>query len=445
MVDVTVIGSGPGGFEAALQAGKSGLRVAVVTATPPGGRATVGSLLPSKVWLTEAERFYAAKSMAETLEPNIEAITSTVNSRMKQRSSDIAKSLSELGIKLYLGTARLTGPQRVTVSPNEEGTPEEEIETEHVILATGSEPRFFPEVKPDGQRIIAPRHTRMLKEIPKSILFVGGGVTATEYASVFAKLGSTVTLLTDIDRLLPRSDAELVDSLTARLRKLGIDIVTNAPVASVASKEAGVVTTTRDGTVYETDYAFIATGRLPDTEAFAKSGLDLKTDESGAVVTDAQQRTSISSLFAVGDAAGPPLIANKAIRQARVAVAAIRGDSEGDLISAGLNIEAVYTHPEIAQVGPVLELAERENDGVSVFRRSYADALLPVIQGDEGGYVKLWHDSATGELLGGAAYGEHAVELMAPVQLAVEGGMTMKELMRSPFAHPSLTEILSIG
>jgi dihydrolipoamide dehydrogenase len=205
------------------------------------------------------------------------------------------------------------------------------------------------------------------------------------------------------------------------------------------------VTTTKNGTVLETDYAFIATGRRPDPESFEESGLDLETDEAGWLITNAQQRTSVPSIYAVGDITGAPLIANKAIRQARVAVAEINGDTEADVISAGLNIEAVYTHPELAQVGPVLDLAEREGEGVALFRRSYGDALLPLIQESEEGYIKIWEDAKSGELLGAAAFGEHAVEIMALLQMATERGMTRKELLRSPFAHPSLSEILSIA
>lgn len=445
MVDVTVIGSGPGGFEAALQAGKSGLSVALVTATPPGGRATVGSLLPSKVWLTEAEGFHNAKKHAPSLSPEIGAITGRVNERMKQRSGGVAAILEAAGVAIHLGSARVTGPTSVTVMPSAEGAKTVNIDSRYIILATGSEPRFFPNVKPDGNRIIAPRHTRLLQEIPESITFVGGGVTATEYASVFAKLGSSVTIVTDIERLLPRTDPEVVASLTEYLTALGVEIVTNSPVASVEARETGVVTTTKNGTVLETDYAFIATGRRPDAESFEESGLDLETDEAGWLITNAQQRTSVPSIYAVGDITGAPLIANKAIRQARVAVAEINGDTEADVISAGLNIEAVYTHPELAQVGPVLDLAEREGEGVALFRRSYGDALLPLIQESDEGYIKIWEDAKSGELLGAAAFGEHAVEIMALLQMATERGMTRKELLRSPFAHPSLSEILSIA
>lgn len=445
MVDVTVIGSGPGGLEAALQAAKAGLAVALVTATPPGGRATVGSLLPSKVWLTEAEEFYTARRYAPSLQPDIGAITGRVTERMRERSAGVTATLESLGVTIHLGSARLIGANRVQVTPNEEGAEELEIESRHIVLATGSEPRFFANVKPDGERIIAPRHTRLLRETPESITFVGGGVTATEYASVFAKLGSKVTILTDLERLLPRTDPEIVASLTEHLTTLGVEILTNSPVASVEAKENAVITTTRGGKILESDYAFIATGRRPDPECFEGSGLDLATDSGGWLVTDARQRSSIPSIYAVGDITGPPLIANKAIRQGRVAVADISGHAEADIISAGLNIEAVYTHPEVAQVGAVLELIEREGEGVSVFRRSYGDALLPLIRGSEEGYIKLWEESESGELLGGAAFGEHAVEIMSLVQMATERGMNLKELLRSPFAHPSLTEILSIA
>ncbi|MFW5812048.1 MAG: dihydrolipoyl dehydrogenase family protein [Alkalispirochaetaceae bacterium] len=443
MVDITVIGSGPGGREAAVQAAKRGLTVAVVSATPPGGRATVGSLLPSKVWLAEAERYHEARSLAPDLTPAVEAITAGVNRRMKQRSASVSEELEKLGVAVHLGSGVLLSPQRLRIEPTEEAADAYEIESRYVILATGSEPRFFPNVKPDGQRIIAPRHTRLLQEIPESILFVGGGVTSTEYASVFAKLGSRVTIATNIERLLPRSDVDLVASVTDYLTSLGVEIMRNTPIASVEREGERVVTRSQGGEVIETDYAFIATGRLPDHAAFADLGLE--TNENGALLTDAQQRTSISTVFAVGDVTGAPMIANRAIRQGRVAAAAIVGDPEGDIVSAGLNIEAVYTHPGLAQVGPVQELREKEGAGVTCYRRGYGEALGPLIEDHGDGYIKIWEDDTSGEVLGGAAFGEHAVELMAPVQIAAERGMSLKELLRSPFAHPSMMEILSIG
>lgn len=443
MVDVTVIGSGPGGFEAALRAAEHGLEVALVSATPPGGRATVGSLLPSKVWLTEAQRYHEARTLAPDLRPSVEGITASVNRKMKQRTASVAGRLEAAGVTLHLGRGRLTAADVVRVEPTEENRKPFDIESRYVILATGSEPRFFSQVKPDGERIIAPRHTRLLQEIPESILFVGGGVTSTEYASAFAKLGSRVTIATKLDRLLPRSDAQLVEALTDYLTGLGVEILKNTPIASVERRGEGVVTRSQGGEVIESDYAFIATGRLADTEAFGELGLE--TDENGALLTDAQQRTSIPTIFAAGDVTGAPMIANRAIRQARVAAAAIASDPEADIISAGMNIEAVYTHPELAQVGPVTDLAGREGEGVDCLRREYSGALLPVIREDEHGFLKIWEDTASGEILGGAAFGEAAVDLMAAVQIAAERGMTLKELLRSPFAHPSMMEILSIG
>ncbi|MFW5826990.1 MAG: FAD-dependent oxidoreductase [Alkalispirochaeta sp.] len=448
--DVIVIGSGPAGLEAARKTAAAGKNTAVVTATPPGGRATVGSLLPSKGWLYHAH--HAGKTTSEDIPAAAARVRTTVSDRVAWTRS----ALSEAGVTVIAGKAMLTGSNSVTVEPRdaESGQAKAQVLTATaVVIAAGSEPIFFPGVKPDGSRIIAPRHTQHLSELPGSLVMVGGGVTGVEYSSVFARMGTSVTMLS-YDPLLPRSDREYVGRLQDTLRTLGIEIETGVAVEQVENTGEGVRVTRRGGGTVEADYAFIATGRAGDLTFFGEGAPEpARTPDERFLAVDEMGRTSVPGLFACGDITGAPLTANKAVLQGRrVAEAilseAVQSDGSGAPRSArqapreGAEwvIEAVYTEPQLAQIGPVLELAERSD--VKVVRKSYASSMLSQVHGSAGGEVKIWTDSS-GVILGAAAFGEAASEVLAPVQVAMQNGNSLSELESVPFAYPSISEVVT--
>lgn len=443
--DVIVIGSGPAGLEAARHTAAAGKTTALVTATPPGGRATVGSLLPSKGWL------YHAHHAGETVSADIPAAAARVRATVSDRIAWTRSALSEAGVTVISGHAMVTGPTSVTVQSTEATSANAETQdltAEALVIAAGSEPIFFPGVKPDGSRIIAPRHTQHLSELPGSLVMVGGGVTGVEYSSVFARMGTSVTMLS-YDPLLPRSDREYVGRLQDALRTLGIEIETGVAVEQVENTGNGVRVTRRGGGTVEADYAFIATGRAGDLTFFGDGAPELaRTPDERFVAVDALGRTSEPGVFACGDITGAPLTANKAVLQGRrVAEAIISGGSHASRSSeqwqrsaAEWVIEAVYTEPQLAQIGPVLELAERSD--VTVVRKSYGSSMLSQVHGSAGGEVKIWTDTS-GVILGASAFGEAASELLAPVQVAMQNGNTLGQLESVPFAYPSIAEIVT--
>ena len=407
-------------------------------ATPPGGRATVGSLLPSKVWLhTAQEQSHRTKPIAPE---EAQRAAAGVRTAIGERVAWTRSALEQSGVTVISGNALLTGSNSVSVTDSD-GTATT-LEAERIVLANGSEPIFFPGVKPDGERMIAPRHTQKLTEIPEKLIMVGGGVTGVEYSSVFARLGSNVHMLS-YDELLPRSDREYTAQLADTLRGMGVTIETGVAVDAVENTGDGVTVHTKNGATHSADSAFIATGRAGDLSFFGAGAPELATDKSGRfLAVDTDGRTSVESIFACGDVTGPPLTANKAVYQARRAVQAIlsAGTSPQSPV-AGL-IEAVYTTPQLAGVGPVLELAQRSD--LVLHRKSYAISMLSHVHNKSAhpGEVKIWTDQ-NGTVLGAAAIGEQAAEILAPIQVTMQYGGTLEQLSAVPFAYPSFSEVVT--
>jgi dihydrolipoamide dehydrogenase len=323
---------------------------------------------------------------------------------------------------------------------NDDGSTD--IEAASVLIAAGSEPRFFPSVKPDGDRIIAPRHTQKLQRLPESMVMVGGGVTGSEYTSAFQKLGTNVHLITDIDRLLPRTDPELATLLQRRLEQLGVEFSFNNAIKSVENLGNEVRTTTADGTEYRTDFAFVATGRRPDDSFLEEAEERPEQDAGGWLRVDAAGRTTLDGVYAAGDITGAPLTANNAHTVARRVIRDILGTDQSERLPA--LIEAVYTEPQVVHIGPVQELSTSLPAGVTLRRYSYNQTLLGRIHGDGDALFKLWLDDRTNAIRGAAAFGESAVDILAPVQLAMEHGISADALRSTPLAHPALSEVLSL-
>ena len=454
MIDLFVIGSGPAGIEAAYEARKQQLTVALASVTPPGGRSTMGSLLPSKVWLHAAERYAdshprAGAGAGAGGAAVVGEISAEIAAQQRSWSGDLAGELERIGVRFYRAKASISSPTTVALQSLEDGSVLEELQAGAILIATGSEPRFSPTVKPDGERIIAPRHTQMMKELPERIVFSGGGVTSTEYAAAFARLGSKVTIVTKRRSLLPRAEPEVSERLADYLQsRLGVTIVRGSPVQEVKRDGDLVQTYTEGGGVLESDYAFIATGRGADTELLGDD-VSLQMNPDGSLTVDEYGRTSEPTIYAAGDVTGAPLIANKARWEARIAVRAVAGAAIPAAMLRHEYIEAVYTAPQVAQIGPVRDLAsgEPEDSGdndVAVLRRPFEAALLARIDHADDGLLKVWVQKSSGRILGAAAFAPHAAELMAPIQLAMQHDIPFEELSAAPFAHPTLSELLSL-
>lgn len=428
--DVVIIGSGPAGSEAAIRLAKGGSRVAVVSMTPPGGRATVGSLVPSKVWL------HAAHGVAHQRGAVIDAaaIAERARSVVAARVAWTAANLESAGVDVIVGEARVSAPGSVDVTAD---GATQRLTCDHIVIATGSEPRFSGLVRPDGVRVIAPRMTKDMTHLPATMVVVGGGITGIEYGSAFAGLGVDVTLLAGRDALR-RFDRGLVDVLMARLSALGVRVRVGERARDLTSDDNGVTVTAESGSPYRAEMAFIGTGREADTKWLGEELRDGMTLNDGFIVVDSVGRTAVDGIWACGDVVGAPLTANKALYQARTVADSILG-RDAAIVPASQLIEAVYTSPQLAEVGGLA--AARQRADVRIEERPYRSSVLADIHDAEGVvFVAVDEDDA---IVAAGAVGESAADVLAPVQLAIHAEISWSRLQALPFAYPTFTEVVT--
>lgn len=442
--DLIVIGAGPGGIEAALFAAKEQLSVCLVSATKIGGRATWGSLVPSKVWLASAEKADALRSAENfAFEPvteipplNLDKLRKKVGAQSQASSDRYLQKLNEAGVHLLYGTAVLHQDKKVIVT-KEDHDPVE-IQGNHIIIGSGSEPMFKPGIKPNMDHIIAPKIASGILKIPESLVMAGGGVTGTEYAYAFAALGTRVTILQNSDHLLPRLDKEVSllfeNYLTSHYP---IEIVTNASVESMIQTEQKVVTTTRDGRTFDSEYGFIAIGRKADLSFIAEESMKPRLTEGNTVEVNDFCQTSIPGIYAIGDVTGAPMTANRATMQARVSVSHILRGKESTLFP-GAFIEAIYTSPAIAQIGDM----SQEEDALYI-SKSYNDLLKSNIRHKTEGFLKIKISKTSGLILGAAGYGDHIPDVMAVIQVAMNNNLLYHDINKLPLAYPSASELIT--
>lgn len=444
--DVLIIGAGPGGVEAAIRLGKSNLKIAIVSNTKIGGRATWGSLIPSKVWLSSASKMDELKSAGKfglnvNLSQSISAFDhDALRSRVKKNSLVTAERyihlLKESNCEILTGSAMLVSDQTIQITPKEGEA--YDVNAEKIIISTGSGPKFFPEIKPDKVKIIAPKLAPSLNEIPKSMVVAGGGVTGSEYAYAFAALGTEVTIIQNADQLLPRVDTEVSESFAQFLKaEHNITIETGSPVKSMQRDGEQVITTLDNGKSISSDYGFIAIGRVPDLSFLGDSGINFDQNQDKTIAVDQYCRTSQSHIYAIGDVSGTPMMANRAFMQARVAVDHILyGDTSTTFM--GHYIEAAYTNPPVAQIGTM-----DESEDAYFVTKKYADLVKGNILEKQNGLLKFKVDNKSGLILAAAGFGSNMADIMAAIQLAMNNNVKFEDVAKMPVGHPSMAELLS--
>jgi dihydrolipoamide dehydrogenase len=441
--EVVVLGSGPGGYVAAIRLGQLGKETILVEKDRLGGVCLNVGCIPSKALIRVAKlkkQIEAAKQIGLEV-PDIRVDFSKVQtwkqSVVDRLISGVEYLCKENNVKFVKGEGNFKGPHELEVR-TAAGT--EIIEAQNVIIATGSRPFEIPGFKFDGVHIITSTEVLELKEIPKNFVVIGGGVTGLEMATTYAQLGSRVTVIEMLDQLLPGVDIELVRIVERTFRKLGVDYHVKSKAKEFSHGK--VYATLEDGkdAVFSADKVLVTVGRRPNSDGIRLERAGVKTDSNGWIIVDKKLETNVAGIYAIGDVIGAPMLAHKASKEGIIAAERIAGmNSEADFRGIAW---AIFTDPEIASVG-FTEAQAKENGYDPVIGKFPFTALgRALIAGETEGFVKVIGDKNSDLVLGVHIVGPEASDLIGEAALAVEMGATLEDIGYTIHPHPTFPEAL---
>lgn len=445
--DVIVLGSGPGGYSAAVRAGQYGLKTAIVEKDPKlGGTCLHVGCIPTKAFLHTAdvwERFKHPEAEGihcDNARLDFPLVADRKNKIVSKHAKGVEFLMKKNKVDVIKGYGRLAGSGRVEVT-GENG--KQILETRHVVLATGSEARMLPGLQPDAQRIFTNIEILNLTYVPKSLAILGAGAVGVEFASCFHRFGSKVSIFEMLPRIVPVEDEEVSKELERYFKKTGIRVETGARVDNIQKTDSGVrfTATLANGTqeTVEADALLVAIGRKPNTENIGLEGTHVQL-ERGFITVDANQRTGEPGVYAIGDiVAGTPQLAHVATAEGMVAIAHIAGKPVSPVNKLRIP-GATYTEPGIGSVGLTEAQARAQGYKVKVGKFPFAANSKASILGMHDGFVKIVSDETYGEILGVHIIGPEAFELISEGVLAMEAEATVETLTHTIHAHPTIYE-----
>lgn len=445
--DLLVIGAGPGGYVAAIRGAQLGLDVGIVEKEASlGGTCVRVGCIPSKALLESSERYAEAKEGFDAhgitlgeVGLDLETMQARKDAVVKANTDGVAFLMKKNKITVHAGTAEITGPGSVTVH-GEDG--DEEIVAEHVLIATGSRVASLPGVEIDGTTVVDSTGALAFDEVPDRFVVIGAGYIGLELGSVWSRLGSEVTVLEYLDRVLPGMDAEIARDAKKTFSKQGLSFRLGTKVTGVSVKGRGkkkrAVIEVEDGEPIEADKVLLAVGRAPNSEGLGLDVVGIETDEHGRIQVDDAFATSAAGFYAIGDVIAGPMLAHKAEEDGVAVVETIAGGTGH--VDYGLVPGIVYTEPEIAAVGATEEALKEAGT-------PYVKSVFPYqangrarAMGRTDGKVKILAHAETDRLLGVHIIGAHAGDLIAEAVTAMTFAASAEDLARTVHAHPTLSE-----
>ena len=446
--DLVVLGSGPGGYVAAIRAAQLGMKVAIVERERLGGICLNWGCIPTKALLRTSEIYHYmthADAYGLTVEkPGFDLAKIVDRSRKVagQLNGGVKSLMKKNKVTVVEGEGKLTGKTQVTVKTAQG---EQMLDAKNVIVATGARARELPHLKADGQRVWTYRHAMTPAEMPSKLLVIGSGAIGIEFASFYNDMGAKVTVVEMLDRVVPVEDAEVSAFMEKALKKQGMTILTQASVENIEPGLDGVKATIKgaDGKTTTDDFShvIIAIGIAPNTENIGLEEQGVKLDR-GHIVTDPYGRTAAEGLWAIGDVTGPPWLAHKASHEGVIAVEAMAGVKGVHPIDKANIPGCTYSRPQVASVGLTEAKAKEAGRKVKVGKFPFIGNGKAIALGEAEGFVKTVFDAATGELLGAHMVGAEVTELIQGYVIARSLETTEAELMHTVFAHPTLSEMM---
>ncbi|SFK26141.1 dihydrolipoamide dehydrogenase [Sphingomonas sp. NFR04] len=446
--DLIVLGSGPGGYVAAIRAAQLGLKTAIVERELLGGICLNWGCIPTKALLRSAEIFHYMQHakdyglIANQISADLDAVVKRSRGVAKQLNQGVTHLMKKNKISVHMGTGVLTAKGKLTVTAAD--GKKTELEAKNIIVATGARARDLPFAKADGERIWTYRTAMTPSEMPTKLLVIGSGAIGVEFASFYNDMGANVTIVEMLDRIVPVEDKDISAHLEKAFKKQGMTILTQTGVDKLDVTATGVKASIKgkDGkvTVEEFSHVIVAIGIVPNTENIGLETLGVKT-ERGHIVTDAACRTNVDGLWAIGDVTAPPWLAHKASHEGVIAVEAINGGHPHAMDVRNIP-GCTYCHPQIASVGLTEAKAKEAGYEVKVGNFPFIGNGKAIALGEAEGFVKTVFDAKTGELLGAHMIGAEVTEMIQGYTIGKTGELTEAELMETVFPHPTISETM---
>ncbi len=449
MQRIVIVGGGPAGYEAALVARQYGAAVTVIERDGAGGACVLTDCVPSKTLIASAQAMTAFTDAAtlgirlrdadDVPVDNVQVDLAIINRRVRRlaetQSGDIRRRLEREGVEVLTGSGRLLSQRQVEVVEGDDAG--RVFDADAVLLAMGATPRVLTGNEPDGARILSWRDLYALKEIPEHLVVIGSGVTGAEFASGYLQLGAAVTLVSSRDRVLPGGDEDAALQLEAVLTRRGMTILKHARADRVRREGDGVVVELADGRSVAGSHALVAVGVIPNTSGMGLEEAGIAMDH-GFVTIDKVARTNVPGVYAAGDCTGVFMLASVAAMQGRTAMWHTLGEAVAP-IRLGTVAATIFTDPEIASVGVSQEDVEAGRVTAETIRLPLATNARAKMQGIGDGFVKLFARPGSGTILGGVVVAPRASELILPISLAVQHGITAGQLANTFSVYPSLS------
>ena len=445
--DLVVIGAGPGGYVAAGRAAQLGMKVACIDRSYLGGTCLNVGCIPSKALLESSDLYYrVGKGLGHhgiaqgEVGLDLRAMMGRKEKIVRTMTRGIESLFKSRGVTHFTGEGQVLGPGRVAVQGSEG---ERSLSSRHILLATGSAPVELPDLPFDGERVISSTEALTLEEVPGRLVVIGGGAIGLELGSVWARLGARVLVVEAMDRILPETDQEMARQLERLLKRQGLEFLLAARAKGAAIEGSQVTLTLGAGDqerVEACDLVLVAVGRKPCSEGLGLEEVGVAVNERGQVLVDAQGRTNVEGIWAIGDLVPGPMLAHKAEAEG-MAVAERMAGRAGQVNYAAIP-SVVYTHPELATVGASEEEAAAAGHEVAVGRYHFRGNARAHCMDDIDGLVKVVADAHTDQLLGMHILGPQASHLIAEGVLALEFGASAEDVARTVHAHPALSEVV---
>ncbi len=440
---VAILGAGPGGYVAAIRAAQLGAAVTVIEESEVGGTCLNWGCIPTKTLIASAEVLHKARNahaygieLEGTVIPNIEKIVERKNKVVGTQVKGIRGLFKSWGVSLIEGRGVIVDQKKIKVTLKD-GT-EEDVKADKIIIATGSRPAHIPVFPFDGKHILSSDHAINPDSVPQSLLIVGAGVIGCEFAFIYREFGADVTMVEMMPNAVSTEDEEISQLLERELKKKKIKLLTNTRVEKVDVKDGGVSVQLSNGKTEEAEKVLVSIGRAVNTGDIGLESVGVKTGQRGEIVVDGSMQTNIDGIYAIGDVTGGIMLAHLASKEGIVAAENAMGGNAS--VNYHVIPAAIFTSPEIGSVGLREKQAAEQGLKYKVGRFPFRALGKAHAMGEISGLFKIISEEGSDKILGAHIMGAHAADLVHEIAVAMEKGLTVKDIARTIHAHPTLAE-----